>query len=94
MRIARAGLWAAGAALCGLKLAGTLRGHVDGRPDSRTGILLTAVPIVGLLTDPIVFAGSRVQHPRPRAADRRDHPRWELHLEPWSPEHPRYSSWN
>ena len=137
MRIARAGLWAAAAALCGLKLAGTLRGHVDGgfyvgnalstatgnvyvvshklayaefvvalvvitlgvlvwdrRPDSRTGILLTAVPIVGLLTDPIVFAGSRVQHPRPRAADRRDHPRWELHLEPWSPEHPRYSSWN
>jgi signal transduction histidine kinase len=30
------------------------------RPDSRTGILLTAFPIVGLLTDPIVFAGSRV----------------------------------
>ena len=50
MRIARAGLWAAGAALCGLKLAGTLRGHVDGRPDSRTGILLTAVPIVGLVS--------------------------------------------
>ncbi len=30
------------------------------RPDSRTGILLTAMPIIGLLTDPIVFAGSRV----------------------------------
>ena len=93
MRIARAGFWAAGAALCGLKLAGTLHGHVDGgfyvgnalstatgnvyvvshklayaefvvalvmitlgvlvwdrRPDSRTGILLTAVPIVGLVS--------------------------------------------
>jgi signal transduction histidine kinase len=30
------------------------------RPDSRTGILLTAIPIAGLVTDPIVFAGSRV----------------------------------
>jgi signal transduction histidine kinase len=29
------------------------------RPDSRTGILLTAFPIVGLVTDPIVFPGSR-----------------------------------
>jgi signal transduction histidine kinase len=29
------------------------------RPDSRTGILLTAFPIAGLVTDPIVFAGSR-----------------------------------
>jgi signal transduction histidine kinase len=32
----------------------------DRRPDSRTGILLTALPIVGLVTDPIVFAGSRL----------------------------------
>jgi signal transduction histidine kinase len=30
------------------------------RPDSRTGILLTAFPIAGLVTDPIVFAGSRL----------------------------------
>jgi signal transduction histidine kinase len=30
------------------------------RPDSRTGILLIAVPLVGALTDPIVFPGSRV----------------------------------
>jgi signal transduction histidine kinase len=30
------------------------------RPDSRTGILLIAFPLAGVLTDPIVFAGSRV----------------------------------
>ena len=30
------------------------------RPDSRTGILLTALPIVGLVTDPIVFPSSRL----------------------------------
>jgi signal transduction histidine kinase len=30
------------------------------RPDSRTGVLLTALPIVGLVTDPIVFPGSRL----------------------------------
>jgi signal transduction histidine kinase len=30
------------------------------RPDSRTGILLTALPIAGLVTDPIVFVGSRL----------------------------------
>jgi signal transduction histidine kinase len=30
------------------------------RPDSRTGILLTAFPIAGLVTDPIVFPGSRL----------------------------------
>jgi signal transduction histidine kinase len=30
------------------------------RPDSRTGILLTALPIVGLVTNPIVFPGSRL----------------------------------
>src|SRR6266536_3780383 len=30
------------------------------RPDSRTGILLIAFPLVGVLADPIVFPGSRV----------------------------------
>jgi signal transduction histidine kinase len=30
------------------------------RPDSRTGILLVAFALVGVLTDPIVFSGSRV----------------------------------
>jgi signal transduction histidine kinase len=32
----------------------------DRRPDSRTGVLLTAFPLATLLTDPIVFPGSRL----------------------------------
>ena len=32
----------------------------DRRPDSRTGILLIAFPLAGVLADPIVFPGSRL----------------------------------